>query len=117
MKRENDLIVSLDLSTVAVVGRIMSFLKEHPEDGPQRLEAFFSAKDAWVLNDDQVCQLTGWSASYLQKLRARKKISYLPTKPVGYLIWTLKQDLEKMAVGGIFGPPRRRKKRKASSVA
>lgn len=102
----------MDTATLAIIGRTVNFLEQHPIDGMARLQVFLD--DSRIIWDEaRVLQATGWSREKLQKLRATGKITYIPDTPCGYLPWKLREDLERMTVGGLTGrKPRRRKSKK-----
>lgn len=102
---------SLDSNQLAVIGRVVKFLEDHPTDGMVKLEMLLN-DGLMVWDKSRVLASTGWSEEKLQKLRATGKICYIPDTPCGYLPWKLKEDLERMLVGGLTGRKPRRRKRK-----
>ncbi|BDV44096.1 hypothetical protein GURASL_30190 [Geotalea uraniireducens] len=108
--------VELTDRSLAIVGRVLRFLEAYPEDGEMRLELFLN-DDKMVWDTQKVQQVTGWSNSKLQKLRATGKLSYLPENPCAYLPWILRKDLERMLVGGTFGKPKRHRRKKKAPAA
>lgn len=107
--------VQVPVDRLGVVGHVMSFLDRYPEDGVLRLETFMSTPQKLLWTTEDLVNLTGWSESTIQKLRAKGKLPYIPTTPCAYVPWEVKRVLEKLQVGGNYGKPiRRRRKRKAA---
>jgi len=108
-----EMTLNIDENTLGMLGRVAHFIHSHPQDGMIKLEILLN-DDKLIWDKAKVLEVTGWSEEKLQKLRATGKISYIPDTPTGYLPWKLKEDLERMLVGGLTGrKPRRRKKAKA----
>lgn len=107
--------INVSSKDLSIIGRVMDFLHHHPEDGVLRLETFMSTPQKLLWTTEDLVNLTGWSESTIQKLRAKGKLPYIPTTPCAYVPWEVKRVLEKLQVGGNYGKPiRRRRKRKAA---
>lgn len=84
-----------------LVGLITAFLKEHPEDGADRLKEFMAGPGLWDTQD--VCTFTGWGRTYISQLCSNGTLPYIPGRPNKFVPAAVKAALEAMQQGGQYG--------------
>lgn len=97
-----------------LVGLLAAYLRQHPEDGADRLREFMTGPGLWDTSD--VCQYTGWSRQYISTLCNSNLIPYIPGRPNKFVPAAVKKALEAMQQGGPYGRRKSRvKPRKTAS--
>ena len=89
-------------SICEIIGRILGFINNHPEDGIQHLEEFLDRGDK-LLSTDDVMSITGWSRTYIIKLCRSGHLPHIPGNPHKFMRGPLNNALLKLMVGGDYG--------------
>lgn len=100
-----------DIRKYAALGRVSEFLDREEEDGLAKLELLL-AGNKLLINTHDVAQMTGWSEQYIGDLCRQELIPHIPGKPYKFIYKPLREAVEKLLVGGIYG--RRKAKTKRS---
>lgn len=85
-----------------LVGLLAAYLRQHPEDGADRLrEILTDERGLWDTND--VLDWTGWSRQYVSTLCSQGVLPYIPGRPNKFVPAAVKKALEAMQQGGPYG--------------
>lgn len=86
----------MDTESLSIIGRVAHYLEERPTEAKQRLDAFLVGSRPLLLTTQDVCEQTGWSAGYVEKLCRRGVLRHIAGKPHRFLYFHLTEDLERM---------------------
>lgn len=97
----------MDSEFCSLVGLLQLYLRKHP-DGADRLRMFLT-DERLLFDTDDVARLAGWSVGHVQKLCKQGVLPYIPGNPHKFMIGPLRNALEQMQTGGIYGRKTKRR--------
>lgn len=103
-----------NMEVCRIVGKVIGYISEHPEDGIERLETFIDNSRKILFSTDEVMAMTGWSQTYILRLCKRGDLPHIPGSPHKFMYGPLMEGLQKLLVGGEYG--RRKSRLKAAGT-